>query len=175
MSQHVARRGLSCALLLAACPFLIGAVDAEIPFAQRLLAEHNAERLRLGLPPLKWNAALAAGAKEWSDHLAATGKFEHSPDAPGTPPLGENIWGGTPHRFAPERMVQRWIAEKEHFKPGVFPANSRTGSVQDVSHYTQIVWRDTTEVGCSLSRGAREEILVCRYSAPGNVIGSRPF
>ena len=34
-----------------------------------------------------------------------------------------------------------------------------------------LVWRRTTHVGCALSAAGAEEILVCRYSSSGNVIG----
>lgn len=166
---------LSQGFLLFAALLLIGAVTPDPPFEASILAEHNRERARLGLSPLRWNEELARGAQQWADSLARTGRFEHSPDVPGQPRLGENIWGGTAGRFGPQRMVAAWVAEKRHFKPGVFPANSVTGQVEDVSHYTQIIWRDSREVGCSVSRGAAEDILVCRYKSPGNVVGTSPI
>lgn len=150
-----------------------GGVQPAIPqFRALVLQAHNAERLRLGVPALRWDDRLAAGAQSWADHLARTGRFEHSPDGPGQERLGENIWGGTPHSYAPEAMVGLWIEEKRYFKPGTFPHNSVTGRVTDVSHYTQLVWRTTAQVGCARSVGRSEEIMVCRYSRPGNLLGS---
>jgi hypothetical protein len=163
------------ALLLMMAPLLLGATDFRGNFDNRLVAAHNRERAALGIPSLEWDEQLAAGARDWADHLAATELFEHSPNEPGQQPIGENIWGGTPGRFSPERMVGLWVSEKNNFKEGVFPANSTTGRVDDVSHYTQVVWRESRRVGCAVSRGAREEILVCRYSRAGNVIGRVPF
>ncbi|NTZ42121.1 SCP-like extracellular [Altererythrobacter sp. SALINAS58] len=160
--------------LLAASTLLIGAKPYD-DFSAVILAEHNAERARLGQLPLQWNDELALGAKDWATYLAQTGRFEHSPEVAGQPRLGENIWGGTPGKFGAKRMVRAWIAEKRHFKHGVFPANSSTSNVQDVSHYTQIIWRETREVGCSTSTGENEQILVCRYNSPGNVVGRRPI
>lgn len=159
---------LAATLLTGAQPRLGGLND-------RLLDSHNRERMLAGVPALSWNDNLAARAQAWAEHLARTGKFEHSPNVPGKPLEGENIWGGTPGAFHPETMVERWIAEKEYFIPGVFPANSRTGRPQDVAHYTQVIWGRSGEVGCGLAEGEREEILVCRYSAPGNVRGRDPF
>lgn len=161
-------------LLLVASLLLVGAKEPP-SFQASILAEHNLERTRLGLSPLRWNDGLAHGARQWADHLAKTGRFEHSPDIPGQPRLGENIWGGTPDKFGPRRMVAAWAAEKRHFKPGVFPANSTTTKVEDVSHYTQIIWRGTREIGCATSKGELEEILVCRYNSPGNVMGTSPL
>ena len=71
-------------------------------------------------------------------------------------------------------MVTLWLAEKQYFKTGTFPHNSTSGKVQDVSHYTQLIWRKTDKVGCALSDAGPEEILVCRYSRPGNIIGEKP-
>ena len=162
---------------------LLAAVMALLPGAQsrlgdldsRILDSHNRERALAGVPALRWNDELAEGAQAWADHLSMTGKFEHSPNLPGRRLEGENIWGGTSGAFRPESMVGLWIAEKADFIPGVFPANSRTGRPEDVAHYTQVIWGQSIEVGCGLSQQGREEILVCRYSAPGNVKGRDPF
>lgn len=165
------RRALKLCILAAIWPFATASTSYGAEFGARLLAAHNRERAAFGARPLEWSAELAAGAQRWSDHLARTGGFAHSPDAPGAVRIGENIWGGTPDAYSPEAMVRLWIAEKRHFRPGVFPRNSSTGDVADVSHYTQLVWGSTRRVGCALSRGADEDVLVCRYSSPGNVIG----
>jgi hypothetical protein len=90
-------------------------------------------------------------------------------------PQGENLWLGTESHFSPEEMVGTWIEEKSHFKPGIFPDNSRTGDLDDVGHYTQLMWRGTERVGCAIRANGEYDILVCRYSAAGNVIGERPF
>lgn len=164
-----------CGLLALAWPLVTGALDYRFDFDARILTAHNRERASLGLPALRWSADLAVGAKQWSDHLARTARFAHSPDPTGEELLGENIWGGDPGAFAPEAMVGLWIAEKREFQDGTFPRISRTGNVADVSHYTQLIWRSTKEVGCALSRGAREEILVCRYRNPGNIMGQQVF
>ena len=141
----------------------------------RLLAGHNRERASLKLPTMRWNPDLAKSARHWATHLAKTGKFEHSPRVSGLSPRGENIWGGTPGAYTPEAMVGLWIAEKKAFVPGTFPRNSTTGNWRDVAHYTQLVWKNTGEVGCGVARGEREEILVCHYAQPGNIIGRAPF
>lgn len=169
------RSTLRVALIAAMVPALIGAQDMRANFDERVLASHNRERAALGLEPLTWDMELAEGARGWANYLARTGRFEHAPVIAGAPKVGENIWGGTVGAYNPEAMVGLWVAEKQNFKPGVFPANSVTGNVADVSHYTQVVWRETGQVGCAASVGQKEEILVCRYSSHGNVRGSKPF
>jgi hypothetical protein len=155
------------------CPALLGTTHPDSGFEARLLASHNLERAALGLAPLRWDPDLAAGAAQWAQHLADTKQFKHSPNS--VDPAGENLWAGTTGRFTPERMVGLWLAEKRHFKAGVFPANSSTGNSQDVSHYTQVIWRYSNRVGCSLAQGETEDVLVCRYKTPGNVWGQSPL
>ena len=163
------------ALLVAMMTCLTGMQGRTTDFENRILTSHNREREALGLPQLQWDVGLAVRAQDWADYLAKSGKFEHSPNIPGQPLEGENIWGGTNGAFFPEDMVGLWIAEKTNFVDGVFPANSRTGRVQDVSHYTQLVWRRTEAVGCAMSRNWEDEIMVCRYSQPGNLRGIDPL
>jgi hypothetical protein len=170
----VARNSLLTIGLLIASPLLMGGTTARADFNQRVLAAHNAERTAIGVAPMVWNAELAADARVWADELAATGRFEHSPDQAGQEPQGENLWAGTPRAFSPESMVKLWLAEKSDYRPGVFPNNSRSGDVEKVGHYTQVIWRSSRQVGCATAVGKDEEFLVCRYSEAGNVMGQRP-
>ncbi len=156
-----------------AAPLAMGSAIAPANFDQRILAAHNRERLELGLQPLNWNDALAQSAKAWAGYLASTGRFEHAPENHDAP-QGENLWAGTRGYYSPEDMVEAWAREKRYFRPGLFPDNS-TGEVEDVGHYTQMVWRATTQLGCAEASGTREDILVCRYAEAGNYIGERPF
>ena len=165
---------VACGALALLAPLLTGTSSASGSFEQRVLAAHNAERAKLGIAPLRWDPALAGSAQRWADRLAASGRFEHAPENPRAPE-GENLWAGTRGYFAPEAMVDAWVREKRYFQPGVFPDNSTTGRVEDVGHYTQLVWRGTGEVGCARAASAREDILVCRYADAGNYIGERPF
>jgi len=165
---------LSMAMLLCS-PILLGGTVARADFNARLLAAHNNERGRLDVPALEWDNSLAADARVWADELAATGRFEHSPDEPGKPLQGENLWAGTPRAFSPEAMVGLWRAEKSDYRPGIFPNNSRSGDVEKVGHYTQLIWRESRRVGCATAVGRYEEFLVCRYSEAGNVTGQRPI
>lgn len=165
---------LRAGALVLLAPFVLGAIDNNVSFDARVLAAHNRERALLGIAPLRWNPALARDAERWASQLAATGRFEHAPSGSGEP-QGENLWAGTPGYYSPEAMVDAWAREKRHFKPGTFPNNSTTGKVSDVGHYTQLVWRETEEVGCARAAGTDEEVLVCRYTQAGNYMGQRPF
>jgi hypothetical protein len=169
-------RSLAAVALALSAPLMTGGIDRTLNVEQRLLAAHNRERLALGVPPLAWDGRLAEGAAAWARELARTGRFEHSPADPSDPQVpGENLWAGTPGAWSPEEMVGYWVAEKRDYKPGVFPAVSKSGDLDQVGHYTQLIWRRTSAVGCAVDHSAREDILVCRYRMAGNVIGERPI
>lgn len=168
-------RKLTALLALAAAPMMVGNIPSHFDFKDRILISHNRERAAAGVPGLRWSDDLAASAQKWADHLGQTGGFEHSPDEVGQPVEGENLWAGTRGYYRPESMVQLWAAEKRYFKPGIFPNNSRTGDVEQVGHYTQLMWRKTTAVGCAIAQSREEDILVCRYSTAGNVTGEQPY
>jgi len=44
-------------------------------FENDCLKAHNEYRAKHGVPPLKWNAQLAADAQKWADHLALISKY----------------------------------------------------------------------------------------------------
>lgn len=152
----------------------IGHVHPGDSEANRILAAHNAERSRLGLQPLSWNAALAGDARAHARALAAEGRFEHASDL-GSKGHGENLWMGTARAWNAAEMVQMFLDERRHFRAAPFPDISTTGRWKDVGHYTQIVWRETREVGCAIESGESNDVLVCRYYPAGNVMGQRPF
>lgn len=142
--------------------------------AQRLLVRHNAERLRLGLPPLRWNPALARDAGDWAKVLLARGELAHASHAERNG-NGENLWMGTAGAWNASAMVDMFLEERRYFRAAAFPYVSLTGHWSDVGHYSQIVWRDTREVGCAIDTGKGLDVLVCRYFPAGNVMGKNPY
>ena len=169
-------RSLPCLALLAALPALIGATGPERAFVAPVMAGHQVEREAVGVPDLDWDDALALDAQRWATHLARTGTFEHEDEVSSDPDVqGENLWMGTRGAWSPDEMVSHWVVEKRHFQSGTFPYVSRTGDLEDVGHYTQMVWRKSGSVGCAMASDARMDYLVCRYARTGNVEGERVF
>ncbi len=142
--------------------------------ASRILDTHNAERERLRLPRLKWNPHLEREAAEWARSLGRRGVLEHA-DGQQRNGTGENLWMGTAGAWNVETMVGMFLDERKHYRHGAFPDVSRTGNWADVGHYTQIVWRETREVGCAVATERGNDVLVCRYYPAGNVWGARAF
>lgn len=145
----------------------------------QMLTAHNQARQSVGVPMLAWSAQLAASAQHWADLLLNENRFEHSPArlrAGGR--VGENLStrrssaaGGS--FLTPTRAVQGWLNERADYD---YASNAcATGKV--CGHYTQMVWRDTTHVGCAVARdrSARREVWVCHYSPGGNFVGRRPY
>ena len=142
-------------------------------FADRILRTHNEERARLGIPPLSWSPALANNARQWAAHLATLNVLEHDDSLDVE---GENLWRGTGGgAYTPEDMVTLWIDERAAFTNGVFPDVSTSGQWEDVGHYTQVIWRNTAQVGCALDQAGDDEVLVCRYMEGGNFEGEKTF
>jgi hypothetical protein len=148
------------------------AAQEQRDFASRLLAAHNLERDRTGLPRLAWSNRLAQDAQDWAEQIARRGALQHA-DGAMRKGEGENLWMGSAGYYSAETMIGGFLAERDMFRPGKFPDVSRTGNWADVGHYTQIVWPATTEVGCAIAKGASEDILVCRYNPAGNVFGQK--
>jgi hypothetical protein len=141
--------------------------------AQEILDAHNSYRAQVGVPPLTWSDTLASQALEWAQYLSDNLKFEHSQDRQG---VGENLWIGSSGHFSFTQMIQSFGNEQQHFVGGTFPNVSNTGNWGDVGHYTQMVWKNTTEVGCAGIDGSDGMYrLVCRYSPSGNVIGQSVY
>jgi uncharacterized protein YkwD len=96
----------------------------DTSYAIRVLDLTNAERIKVGLPPLRLNAQLSQAAQSYSQVLATTGCFEHDcGDVPdygdriklagytGWSALGENIAAGYQ---TPEAVVAGWMASPGH-------------------------------------------------------------
>jgi uncharacterized protein YkwD len=142
-----------------------------------VLAVHNRERAAVGVPALVWNDDIAATAQIYANYLWSTGKFEHrTTEYLTTHPNDSAVWGenlgarhGAPTTVPIAQNMQGWVAEKNVFQglPSVTGTNV-------VGHYTQMVWNSTKEVGCATATGNNYDVLVCRYSPPGNT-GGNPY
>jgi hypothetical protein len=140
--------------------------------SNRILDAHNDERERFDAPALVWDEALAVSARDWAEKLARSGRFEHSPPSE-RHQAGENLFMGTRGAYPVEAMVDNFLDERRDFTPGIFPDIARDGNWHHVGHYTQIIWRQTRQVGCAIAQGPRDEYLVCRYWPAGNVYGQQ--
>ncbi len=149
----------------------VTAIDAD--FVNTILEIHNRERVAVGVPPLTWSDSLAASAQPWAEHVATIDQMVHSDDFS----YGENI-AGQSHGNSPPgnietliKMVESWVVEKENWQGGVLTEENWG----PVGHYTQMVWKDTKQIGCGVSSASVNDYLVCHYSPTGNSIGMAPY
>jgi hypothetical protein len=94
--------------------------------------------------------------------------------------VGENIAAGAPSESI-AAAVASWVNEKSSYDY----ATNTCASGQMCGHYTQIIWKTTTAVGCAhvscttpiaaLGGATKWDFSVCDYSPPGNYVGQRPY
>jgi len=129
---------------------------------------HNKVRADVGVAPMKWSVTLAVYAQEWADHLAATTcKMAHRTQHK----YGENLFQGTAGYYSAVDAAKGWESEKKDYRGGVLTASNW----HPAGHYTQMVWRDTTSVGCGEAVCNKTLIVACNYDPPGNYLGRRPY
>ena len=126
-----------------------------------LLAAHNRDRAAHCAPPLAWSEDLARSAQAWADGLRARGcVFEHSRTR-----YGENLAGGTSGVLDGEAVAAMWYDEGQRYD------YRRGGFSMQTGHFTQLVWTETTSVGCGVTTCRGMDLWVCQYDPPGNVEG----
>jgi pathogenesis-related protein 1 len=67
--------------------------------------------------------------------------------------------------------VKAWENEKIYYRGQVL----NSSNWHACGHYTQVVWRNTKEIGCGKAECGDRAIVVCNYDPPGNVMGQTPF
>jgi hypothetical protein len=127
----------------------------------------NRERAAVQVPPLVWSNTLAADAQAWADHLATINNMVHSPG--NFKDYAETIASWT-HGDTLRTMVMSWINEKSLYHGEPMPPGGG-----GFSHYTALVWRTTTEIGCGMATGSVNDYLVCRLLPMGNFVGQSPY
>jgi uncharacterized protein YkwD len=121
---------------------------------------HNAVRAKHCAGPLTWSPKLAAVAQDWANSLKAQGcKFGHKPRNQ----YGENLAAGTSGTLDGRAVADMWYDEVKLYK---FPDG---GFSMQTGHFTQVVWRQTTQLGCAMTSCNGMDIWVCEYDPPGNV------
>jgi len=146
-----------------------------------ILGAHNAVRKSVGVPDLRWSNNLATYAQEWANHLKSTKGcgLQHRPQ---TSKYGENLFNASAIKWSdgsveqqkttPKQVVDSWASEKANYKH----ASNSCQSGKVCGHYTQVVWKRSTEVGCAKAVCAnKSQVWVCNYNPPGNFSGQSPF
>lgn len=166
MQQH-------CAVLITATLSLLVCGNSHPRAADRLdlaafreaaLQQHNVYRAKHGSSPLVLSAQLNEVAQHHAEQLARTQQLVHSEQEQ----YGENLYASrasnsTPPR--PEAVVDSWYNEIHHYdfnQPGFRP---------ETSHFTQVVWQASHELGIGITQAADGTwYVVGNYRPPGNIV-----
>ncbi|CAK4029313.1 DNA mismatch repair msh3 [Lecanosticta acicola] len=127
----------------------------------QVLNSTNYYRRNFLASPLTWNDTLASYATKWAKGCI----WKHSGG-----PYGENLAEGFPSTTL---AVDAWANEEAIYNYAKQKFSETTG------HFTQLVWQETTSVGCGLIQcdnsgaqgGIKGAYLVCEYSPRGNIVG----
>lgn len=139
--------------------------DMNLTGADSGLARHNVFRCMHGARALRWSSTVEAHARSWARHLQSVGHMVHG----GGHHEGQNLYQTSGH-VNPVSAVNAWYNEIRHTPGGRGALSSYSGST---GHYSQVVWRGTTHVGCAQS--PNRKFYVCNYSPAGNVVGGNRF
>lgn len=133
---------------------------------------------------MSWSNTLAASAQSWANSQissgACAGRLSHS----GAPGVGENI-AFMASSWTITDAVNMWTAEQACYNYATntcaatcsFTYRGVRVSPNTCGHYTQVVWRDSAEVGCAVANcpGGAYSVWVCQYTPRGNIRGRTPY
>jgi len=131
---------------------------SDSDFQSAMLDAHNFYRTEHNASALTWNSTSTTYASNWANGCA----FKHSGG-----PTGENLASGYANATA---SVDAWAGERSQYDFSAAQFSEATG------HFTQVVWKATTSVGCGRTNcngkgGTTGWYVVCEYYPPGNVVG----
>ncbi|RLV96262.1 hypothetical protein JA1_000429 [Spathaspora sp. JA1] len=129
----------------------------DVNFSQQILDAHNQKRALHGVSPLTWEQAAYDYAQAYADKYDCSGNLVHSGG-----PYGENLALG--YNDGPS-AVNAWYNEGTNYD---------YGSETDYDHFTAIIWKSTTKLGCAYKDCSAEnwgKYIICSYDPAGNVLG----
>lgn len=128
-------------------------------FASTMLNEHNKKRaLHKDTSALSWSSELASYAQNYADNFDCSGNLVHSGG-----PYGENLALG----YDATGAVDAWYGEISNYD------FSNPGTSSNTGHFTQVVWKGTSKVGCGIKTcdNVWGHYVICSYQNAGNVGG----
>ncbi|KAI9854221.1 MAG: hypothetical protein M1824_000547 [Vezdaea acicularis] len=130
---------------------------SDSDFKADALASHNFYRAQHNASALTYNDTLAGTGSDWTKGC----KWAHSGG-----PDGENLAAGYNSTNA---SITAWVMEREQYN------FAKQGFSEQTGHFTQVVWKSTTSVGCGRKLCNTKTVpgwyVVCEYWPPGNVGG----
>ena len=131
---------------------------------------HNEYRAKHSAPPLIINEEINKIAQQYAEHLASIDTMAHSTNHLNGERLGENLYWYCGTQIDGAEMTTSWydeIAEYDFNNPGF---------QKGTSHFTQVIWKDSKEVGFGYAQSATGAYFgVANYLPGGNIDTSENF
>ncbi|KAJ8285729.1 hypothetical protein GJAV_G00030270 [Gymnothorax javanicus] len=134
---------------------------ADVNFEKEFLDAHNEYRAKHQAPSLTLSRDLCSSAQAWADHLLSKNALKHSGCD-----HGENLyyaWSSGHKQPNGKEAVDKWYNEINAYNFDSPGFGSNTG------HFTQVVWKNTKEVGVGLATDGQTVFVVGQYSPAGNI------
>uniref|UniRef100_A0A0N5BJ78 SCP domain-containing protein n=2 Tax=Strongyloides papillosus TaxID=174720 RepID=A0A0N5BJ78_STREA len=130
----------------------------------RILKESNELRAAHGAQPLTVDPAIEKKAQAYAEHLAnKVGHMVHDPTNQQSK-QGENLSQTSPNLAHISAKI--WYDEVKDYN------FNNQGFGHSTGHFTQLVWKGSSKVGCGVAASSIGVFTVCKYSPPGNVMGA---
>jgi hypothetical protein len=133
---------------------------SDSAFTSAILNSTNTYRVQHSAPELSYNNTLSRFAAEYLSSVKNSCTFAHSGG-----PYGENLALGYPDIVA---SIDAWGNERRNYN------FDKPGFGEETGHFTQLVWKNTTTVGCGRVDCGEGKgwYLACEYWPRGNVVGA---
>lgn len=154
-------------LLLCLISLSISTVSFDLEkLREEMLSRHNFLRSQHHTKELVRDSSLEKYALNFTDYLIKLDHLEHSPNRLNGDYIGENICAGHYSSAIGTECVNLWYSEEPNYdyKKAEFDVNC--------GHFTQIVWKNTKQLGCAMSCNEDDRCVVsCNYYPSGNFYG----
>ncbi|KAJ5538706.1 PR-1-like protein [Penicillium frequentans] len=137
-------------------------------YEEKALYSHNIHRLNHTVPNMSWNQTLADAATSWADQC----DFAHNTTmlAGG---YGQNLAASSPTASISVHISDYWYNGEMPLYAGLYGEAEPSGT--GFGHFTQVVWKDSTSVGCGTVDCTSSSLgmwyTVCNYWPAGNWVG----
>lgn len=132
---------------------------ADASFAKEILDAHNAKRALHSAGKLSWDSEVYKYAQNYADKFVCESGLSNLVHSGGK--YGECLAQGYNTGTA---AVEGWYDEVKGYDY----------ASHDYNHFTQVVWKATTKLGCAYKDCSAGKYVICSYDPAGNMAGEFP-
>ncbi|KAK9807415.1 hypothetical protein WJX73_003337 [Symbiochloris irregularis] len=136
------------------CPTTGSGNGNDSPYGN-YVCPHNTARAQYGASALTYSATL----ESYAQNLVNKCVFAHSHGQ-----YGENLYEASGNLATWQNAVSAWMGEASSY-------DASNPNYEVSGHFTQVVWKGSTSVGCAAANCGEMTIFACEYDPPGNYEG----